>query len=474
MPFVTKDTFTFNHTTQPDYPAWTPALTKANLDARDEELRLALNVVVNALNATTAAGLVGAVAPTGLVGSNVQTILSALKTAIDGVALGAIPDGSLTDAKFSPANLKTTPYVPTTNVGNAYSVTVTGMTLVDGLPLCVKFNAASTNAITVNLNGLGAKSVVDYFGNAVTNVRLNLIANLRYDAVNGNFQLQGKGGGGNALVSDLRLSKTATTDAGPITGSLDLSAVVSGNLRAGVTIDGITGKPSVVDTSDANAIASQILAGLYAYVNGSKLTGTMADLSTASIAATAYSTEGIVRRGTQNIYDFWFVSNQTGKIATTTKFNTGITGLAPEVILTGNTIGAGATGAIVGTAIGMPYTVGDAITISDITTYTTTSTTYAKVGKRYTAPINGSIRIKTVLGVLPGTNVCFQTIYKNGVAVGVERMLSAGSADTTYSEDFTCVAGDYFDIYLKTYSSYTVSLKGFSIGTLVPTIGTMT
>ena len=211
MPFVTKDTFTFNHAAQVDYPAWTPTQTKADLDARSEELRLALNVVVNALNATTAAGLVGAVAPTGLVGSDVQTILSALKTAIDGVALGGIPDSSLTDAKFSPANLKTIPYATTTNIGNAYSVTVAGLTaLVDGYPLCVKFNAASTSAITVNPNSLGAISVVDYFGNAVTNVRLNLIANLRYDAVNGNFQLQGATGvTPDGSITDVKLSNTA-------------------------------------------------------------------------------------------------------------------------------------------------------------------------------------------------------------------------------------------------------------------------
>ena len=239
MPFVTKDTFTFNHAAQVDYPAWTPTQAKADLDARGEELRLALNVVVDALNATTAAGLVGAVAPTGLVGSDVQTILSALKTAIDGVALGGIPDSSLTDEKFSPANLKTIPYATTTNIGNAYSVTVAGATLVDGYPLCVKFNAASTNAITVNPNSLGAISVVDYFGNAVTNVRANLIANLRYDVVNGNFQLQGTTGvTPDGSITDIKLSDTA------------------GQIKDKVTTHtALTNAHGAVSTSTANTIA---------------------------------------------------------------------------------------------------------------------------------------------------------------------------------------------------------------------------
>lgn len=116
-------------------------------------------------------------------------------------------------------NTKHTPYTVTSHVGNAYSATVPNLiALTDGYPLCVKFDAASTGSITLNTNGLGAKSVVDYFGNAVANVRANLIANLRYDSVSGNFILLGKGGGGNAIASNLLSGKLATVDDGPITG----------------------------------------------------------------------------------------------------------------------------------------------------------------------------------------------------------------------------------------------------------------
>ncbi len=121
-------------------------------------------------------------------------------------------------------------YSITSHSGNNYSVTVPNLTsLSDGTPLCVKFDAASTGAITINPNSIGAKNVVDYFGNAVTNVRANLIANLRYDLVSGNFILLGKGGGGNATASQLLSGATATVDLGPITGTM-INKVGSGTV----------------------------------------------------------------------------------------------------------------------------------------------------------------------------------------------------------------------------------------------------
>lgn len=53
--------------------------------------------------------------------------------------------------------------------------------------------------------------------------------------------------------------------------------IISGNIKNGITILGVTGSSSVVDTSDANATAANILSTKTAYVNGSKLTGTMAN-----------------------------------------------------------------------------------------------------------------------------------------------------------------------------------------------------
>ena len=53
--------------------------------------------------------------------------------------------------------------------------------------------------------------------------------------------------------------------------------IVSGNIKSGVTMLGVSGKNSVVDTeisADA-ASAATILSGKKAFVNGSEITGTM-------------------------------------------------------------------------------------------------------------------------------------------------------------------------------------------------------
>lgn len=94
-----------------------------------------------------------------------------------------------------------------------------------GVGITVKINAANTGASTINVNGLGEKSILDSKGNALTagKLRLNGIYTLRYDGTN--FILQGEGGSGNATASDLLSGKTASTDAGDIMGNMpDFSA----------------------------------------------------------------------------------------------------------------------------------------------------------------------------------------------------------------------------------------------------------
>jgi hypothetical protein len=51
--------------------------------------------------------------------------------------------------------------------------------------------------------------------------------------------------------------------------------LISANIRANTSIFNIPGKASVVDTADANALASQILASTIAYINGTRVVGTM-------------------------------------------------------------------------------------------------------------------------------------------------------------------------------------------------------
>lgn len=85
------------------------------------------------------------------------------------------------------------------------------------------------------------------------------------------------------------VSGTITTKAGAYTvpagyhngsGSVAISSteqakIITDNIKSGVTILGVAGSSTVVNTSDADAVASNIVSGKTAYVNGAKLTGTM-------------------------------------------------------------------------------------------------------------------------------------------------------------------------------------------------------
>lgn len=177
---------------------------------------------------------------------------------------------------FSSIAVENTLYT-TTNIGNKYAITVPNLTaLTDGYTVSVKFNVSSTGQITVNPTEVGDIRVLDYYGNPVTNVRENLIVNLKYESTSNSFILLGKGGGGgNAMPEQLIKGSTATVDTGTIVGTLDLTNLISANIKAEVTINGVQGKTSVVDTTDALATAAQLLNGASAYVGGVKISGTM-------------------------------------------------------------------------------------------------------------------------------------------------------------------------------------------------------
>lgn len=55
------------------------------------------------------------------------------------------------------------------------------------------------------------------------------------------------------------------------------SSIISSNIKSGAKIVGVSGSPSVVDTADALATASQLLSGASAYVGGLKISGAMAN-----------------------------------------------------------------------------------------------------------------------------------------------------------------------------------------------------
>jgi hypothetical protein len=110
MALPTKKTdLTFRHSAQADdlrASEGSAAGVKAVMDSQGLELLGYVNAILDALKAVVADGSgahqVGSAPITGVDGATVYAQLTALKTAIDGVAMGEVPDGSVTGAKLSP------------------------------------------------------------------------------------------------------------------------------------------------------------------------------------------------------------------------------------------------------------------------------------------------------------------------------------------------------------------------------------
>ena len=89
--------------------------------------------------------------------------------------------------------------------------------------------------------------------------------------------------------------------------------LVSANIKAGVSIFGVAGKTSVVDTADANATAANILSGKTAYVNGTKITGTVSTKGAITASGTgAYTIPAGYYDGTTKIS---LANTEAGNIA---------------------------------------------------------------------------------------------------------------------------------------------------------------
>jgi hypothetical protein len=139
-------------------------------------------------------------------------------------------------------------YGTATGSANTYAITLepAPSAYYEGMAIAVKINADNTGASTINANTLGAKTIKAPDGTdlSANDLKTDSIYSLRYNGTN--FILQGKGGvvlTGDAAIGDVRLNKTFyNTDAKTkATGTLDLTNLVAGNLKSGITIDGVAG-----------------------------------------------------------------------------------------------------------------------------------------------------------------------------------------------------------------------------------------
>jgi hypothetical protein len=167
------------------------------------------------------------------------------------------------------------PYATATGSANAYVVTLdpAPTAYVDGMAVAVKINVQNTGASTLNINGLGAKSIRKPNGNNVSagNLKAGSIYSMRYNGAN--FILQGSDSAGNATPGDVLSGKTFSNDEDTeLTGTMLNRAghVTAQSLTtSGTTLrfrpqpgyyDGTTGNS--VQRSDANFIAANIRQGV--------------------------------------------------------------------------------------------------------------------------------------------------------------------------------------------------------------------
>lgn len=130
---------------------------------------------------------------------------------------------------------------------------------VDGMAISFKNNTQNTSAVTLNINSLGAKSVVKSNGTVLAsgNLKAGSIYTVRYNVTTGNFILQGEGGEyGTATAPDVLTGKTIGTEDGIIDGTMpNRTGHVTGQSisRSGTTLR-IRPQVGYYDGSSSNSV----------------------------------------------------------------------------------------------------------------------------------------------------------------------------------------------------------------------------
>jgi hypothetical protein len=148
--------------------------------------------------------------------------INELDTTKAGTAIATVSSSGLMSAADKQLSANRDGYGVTAGTGAIYTVTLSpAPTLTAGLRVTLKFHLANTGAATLNVNGLGAKSILKSNGSALSagNIKLNSVYTLVYDG--SNFILQGEGGEyGTAVASEVLSGKTIGTDGGIVTGTM--------------------------------------------------------------------------------------------------------------------------------------------------------------------------------------------------------------------------------------------------------------
>ncbi len=262
-------------------------------------------------------------------------------------------------------------YGVTVGSANTYALTLNPApaAYVDGMGVVVKINAANTGAATINVNGQGAKAVVDGKGNALAagKLRLNGTYSLKYNSTSGNFILQGSDSSGNATPADLLAGKTASTDTGDIVGTMPIVANNTPPLATAYWAPGQAGNPypkvhfkSPIGYSDGNVWLSQDVPDLLPQnlVSGKNVLGVQGSIPVRTNADTGGSYPEAVN---DSVYDRnIYLMPPAGYYDGNVWVHREMPGLLSANIRQGVTIGTGSGGKIVGSFAGKRWQTGTA------------------------------------------------------------------------------------------------------------------
>lgn len=281
---------------------------------------------------------------------------------------------------------------------------------------------------------------------------------------------------GDALESEVFAGQEFYSDSfTKLTGTFAPSA---SDIKDGVILAGVTG--TFTETTSAPT-AAQILIGKTAFANGAQVDGVMPD--NGSVGTQNLTTEGAeytIAAGYHNGLGK-VKAVITGLIASVIKSGTPVGGIlgtfTSDATATASQILSGAIAyvngvKVTGTLVDFgPLSSGSVVVLEATTERSNATNVYTKV-KEIKVNYAGTITVSFNLKGQYGDTWAYGTIYKNGSAVGIERVVY-GQTYQLFTENFTVTKDDLIQLYLKSPSGYSAISNSLQIKISPSKIGTV-
>jgi len=343
------------------------------------------------------------------------------------------------------AQLSDLVYQTAGGTATAITLTIKGK-LVDGYPITFIASASNSgNAKTINGKKLyrpGSKISPYLIAGKAYTVWYNLSGDCFFIKASAE---------GTALASQVLKDVTFSNDIETnIPGTLDLSNLVSGNIKSGVTINGVSGSSTVVDTADAVLDPNYVVTGYSGYDDGIKKNGQLANLGSS-----------------QQAVDTWTDGNGTlvYRLPSTGAFTGTVNGYKPELskydanFIASNIASGKSIFGLTGNFDPLRLVAGSSFILASGTGETNYQTTYFSVFSKTIKGQSGTVRVSYSLRGYASNSAGYGMIRINGIDRGTERVVSSTTA-VTFTEDFTINSGDTISILGRSqYSGNTMVIN---------------